>query len=263
MLPTNKQERKERPVYSGVLKYFPDAIAEVAYVSYVGNQQHNPGQPMHWNRHKSTDQGDCIVRHQLEAGGIDDDRLRHSAKVAWRALAQLQLELEAESTLKFVLQEDYPDSPVKPPGIIHGCPEAVETQILGGMTWPQGNGNGITVYVAGPMRGMEDNNFPTFDAARDDLVSEGYTVISPADIDRFAESKSVTYAYSDQTRFVIRDTFALIYLKQLGNPDNGVALLEGWHTSKGALAERATAEWLGLSAYRYTVEGNSPLSKRF
>ncbi len=94
-LPTDKQARKERPVARGVLDYFPDAIAEVANVSYVGNEQHNPGQPMHWARGKSTDHADCIARHLMERGTIDDDGLRHSAKAAWRALALLQEELEA------------------------------------------------------------------------------------------------------------------------------------------------------------------------
>jgi hypothetical protein len=79
-----------------VLDYFPAALAEVAKVSFHGNQQHNPGEPLHWARGKSTDQADTIVRHYLERGKIDTDGMRHSAKLAWRALALLQLELEAE-----------------------------------------------------------------------------------------------------------------------------------------------------------------------
>jgi hypothetical protein len=94
-LPSDAQERKNVPIYSGVLKYFPDAIAYVAMVSKKGNDQHNPGQPLHWAREKSTDQEDCIARHLMESGGIDSDGVRHSGKLAWRALALLQLELEA------------------------------------------------------------------------------------------------------------------------------------------------------------------------
>lgn len=90
------QERKEHPIYSGVLRYFPDALLEVAHLSKVGNDQHNPGQPLHWAKEKSTDEGDALVRHQLDAGTRDTDGERHSAKVAWRALAQLQREIEAE-----------------------------------------------------------------------------------------------------------------------------------------------------------------------
>jgi len=91
---TNKQDRKEMPMFRGLLQYFPDALAYVAHVSWKGNEQHNPGQPLHWAREKSTDHGDCIIRHQSEAGTFDDDGLLHDGKVAWRALAQLQLELE-------------------------------------------------------------------------------------------------------------------------------------------------------------------------
>lgn len=96
VLPTNPQERKKYPIASGVLDYFPDALAEIARVSYEGNQQHNPGEPLHWARGKSTDQDDTIIRHFLERGKRDADGMRHSAKLAWRALALLQLELEAE-----------------------------------------------------------------------------------------------------------------------------------------------------------------------
>lgn len=95
-LPTAPAERKKIPLYSGLLKYFPDALVEVAHVSYIGNQQHNPGEPLHWAREKSQDQEDTIMRHLLESGTIDSDGVRHSAKVAWRALAMLQLEIEKE-----------------------------------------------------------------------------------------------------------------------------------------------------------------------
>jgi hypothetical protein len=78
-----------------VIDYFPAALAEVARVSKAGNDKHNPGEPIHWARGKSTDQADAIGRHLIDRGGIDPDTgLRHSAELAWRALALLQLELE-------------------------------------------------------------------------------------------------------------------------------------------------------------------------
>lgn len=98
LLQTTSEKRKEYPITSGVLDYFPDAIAAVAEVSFVGNQKHNPGQPMHHARGKSTDHADCIGRHLVERGGFDG-RCRHSASLAWRALALLQEELEAEHGL--------------------------------------------------------------------------------------------------------------------------------------------------------------------
>tara|TARA_R110000744_G_scaffold31497_1_gene74017 strand:- start:874 stop:1302 length:429 start_codon:yes stop_codon:yes gene_type:complete len=87
--------RKEMPVFSGVLNYFPDAIREVSRTSFIGNEQHNKGLPLHWDRSKSGDELDALTRHLLEAGTVDSDGIRHSAKVAWRALANLQKELEA------------------------------------------------------------------------------------------------------------------------------------------------------------------------
>lgn len=93
----NAQERKETPVYSGVLKYFPDAIRAVAQCSFVGNEQHNPGTPLHWDRSKSQDELDALTRHLMDAGKMDSDGVRHSAKIAWRALANLQKEIENET----------------------------------------------------------------------------------------------------------------------------------------------------------------------
>lgn len=96
------KKRKQEPVFSGVLAYFPDAIRYVARVSQAGNDQHHPGTPLHWDRNKSTDETDALARHLTDhaAGNIyDTDGIRHLGKVAWRALAALQKELEKDETL--------------------------------------------------------------------------------------------------------------------------------------------------------------------
>jgi hypothetical protein len=95
-LPEDAAERKKFPVASGLMDYFPDALVAVARVSYEGNEQHNPGQPLHWARGKSQDEADTMQRHFLQRGTIDTDGQRHSAKMVWRALAILQKEIEAE-----------------------------------------------------------------------------------------------------------------------------------------------------------------------
>ena len=97
IMPTDAKERKATPIATGVLDYFPLALAEVARASKAGNDQHSPGQPLHWAKHLSTDHADCIIRHLIDRGTIDSDGQRHSAKVAWRALALLQTELEEEN----------------------------------------------------------------------------------------------------------------------------------------------------------------------
>jgi len=96
VLPSSAADRKKVPIASGVLDYFTSALVEVAKVSYAGNEQHNPGQSLQWSRGKSNDHGDTMIRHFMERGTIDSDGCRHSAKMVWRALAILQMELEAE-----------------------------------------------------------------------------------------------------------------------------------------------------------------------
>ena len=101
------KDRKNTPVHSGVLKYFPDAIREVARCSKVGNDQHNPNKDLFWDRSKSGDELDALSRHLLEAGTMDTDGIRHSTKVAWRALANLQKEIENDRALGYdALDED-------------------------------------------------------------------------------------------------------------------------------------------------------------
>jgi hypothetical protein len=95
-LPDDAEGRKGYPVASGVLDYFPDALVAVAEVSKRGNDQHNPGLPMRWTRGKSSDEADTMIRHFLQRGTLDTDGVRHTAKMAWRALAILQKEIEAE-----------------------------------------------------------------------------------------------------------------------------------------------------------------------
>lgn len=94
MITTNAKKRKESPVFSGFVRYFPDAMMEVAACSKAGNDQHNPGSLLHWDRSKSGDELDALMRHLLQAGEFDIDGIRHSTKVAWRAMANLQKELE-------------------------------------------------------------------------------------------------------------------------------------------------------------------------
>ena len=95
-LPSDPKARKGIPLATGLLDYFPRALCAVAVLSKVGNDQHNPGQPLHWDRSKSTDHADCILRHLIDRGTVDSDGVAHAAKVAWRALALLETELEAQ-----------------------------------------------------------------------------------------------------------------------------------------------------------------------
>ena len=95
MLPTDAKLRKQIPLFTGLVKYFPDALVEVARVSFAGNQQHNPGQELFWNRAKSADEVDALGRHLTERGRLfGANGVLLEAQVAWRALANLQKRLE-------------------------------------------------------------------------------------------------------------------------------------------------------------------------
>lgn len=102
-LPTDSNERKNHPILRGCLNYFPAALAGVARVSKLGNDKHNPGQELHHARSKSTDHGDCIVRHLMDVQDLlamdersaltpkgVEDLLTEVSSMAWRALALSQ-----------------------------------------------------------------------------------------------------------------------------------------------------------------------------
>lgn len=105
-LPTDSAERKAIPLHSGCDLYFPAILAAIAQQSLVYNEKHNPGEPMHHARGKSTDHADCIRRHLIDLAESPDGyetielpdgrkfRLPIVAAIAWRACALGQEWLE-------------------------------------------------------------------------------------------------------------------------------------------------------------------------
>lgn len=89
---SHAQERKDTPVFSGFLKYFPNAMKEVSRCSKAGNDQHHPDKPLHWDMDKSKDEYDALTRHLIDhtVDPIDTDGILHLTKVAWRAMAGLE-----------------------------------------------------------------------------------------------------------------------------------------------------------------------------
>lgn len=99
-LPTDSAERKRIPLGTGLIDYFPDALAEVAKVSQFGNDKHNPGEPLHHARGKSMDHEDCVMRHYVDRYGVDPaSGLDEAAFMCWRALAFYQELLERRNDL--------------------------------------------------------------------------------------------------------------------------------------------------------------------
>lgn len=97
-LTTDAAERKRLQLWTFLMNYFPDAFLAVLDVSIKGNDQHNPGQDLHWAREKSKDQMNTAFRHMWDYGrGVrkDTDGCYHLAKAIWRLSAELQLNIEA------------------------------------------------------------------------------------------------------------------------------------------------------------------------
>lgn len=89
-----EERRKKQKVHAGFMKYFPDAIKAVAHISVICNEQHNAGEPLQWAKDKSNEHLESLGRHLLESGTYDTDGVLNDVKIAWRALANLQIIIE-------------------------------------------------------------------------------------------------------------------------------------------------------------------------
>lgn len=96
------------------------------------------------------------------------------------------------------------------------------------------------IYIAGPMRGYPDLNFPAFHDAADRFRRAGWTVRNPVEIGRetFGPSSDAV----SPAGFLRADLRAILDC-------DAMALLPGWERSTGAKAEASVAVTLGFSFY--------------
>jgi hypothetical protein len=108
-----------------------------------------------------------------------------------------------------------------------------------------------SIYIAGPMTGYAEFNFPAFDKARD-ILEPDWHVISPADMDRelgFEVWHDVTPTF--ERNAMLRDIDAVMQV-------DAVYALKGWERSKGASAEVALAKWRGIPVHYEEVANGTP-----
>ena len=94
-------------------------------------------------------------------------------------------------------------------------------------------------YIAGPMRGYEDYNFPAFNAFAEHLRGRGVVVSNPAEFDAWDEKRIEKCINLDLSIIV--------------NWADAVYLLPGWKKSQGAVAEASVAFWSGKLVYEVEV----------
>lgn len=115
----------------------------------------------------------------------------------------------------------------------------------------------MKLYLAGPMRGIPNSNYPAFIEAAAVLRSQGHEVFSPVDWDIDNHGPQGC----DASSFDIRAALSAD-LQWICDYADAVVLLPGWENSRGARAEACTAEAIGVQVLKYSpsqpIEGNAP-----
>jgi hypothetical protein len=109
----------------------------------------------------------------------------------------------------------------------------------------------MKLYLAGPMRGIAEFNFPAFMKAAEELREQGHDVFNPAERDKKEHgdfekgNEKGDEAVAAQQGFSLREALAAD-MEYIAKYAEGIALLPGWTHSSGAKAERALADALRL-----------------
>jgi len=88
------------------------------------------------------------------------------------------------------------------------------------------------IYISGPMTGLPEQNFPAFHAEAKRLRGLGFEVVNPAEV-----NAGVNATWEDYLRADLRELLTC----------DAVALLPGWHGSRGAHFEIQVAHRLGMT----------------
>lgn len=118
----------------------------------------------------------------------------------------------------------------------------------------------MKLYIAGPMRGIPEFNFPAFLDADTRLQNMGHMTFNPAQKDIDLHGDAIYKGRSGDLREIAHLGFSLreslgYDLEFICKQADGIVLLEGWEQSSGARAELATCKALGIPAYRLAYDG--------
>lgn len=111
----------------------------------------------------------------------------------------------------------------------------------------------MRIYLAGPMRGIPEFNFPAFDAAAKALRKNGHEVFNPAERDRSVGFSTKGLTGNEDLAaegFSLREALAAD-TEYISKRADAVALLPNWENSSGVAAEIALARALGLPVAKW------------
>ena len=116
----------------------------------------------------------------------------------------------------------------------------------------------LRIYLAGPMTGIPQFNFPAFDAAANALRKEGYTILSPHELDS-VEVQAAAWASPDgklDGGMVAGETWGQILgrdVETIADRVDAIAFLPDWHKSRGARLEAFVGLLCGKKFFDYAA----------
>ncbi len=110
-----------------------------------------------------------------------------------------------------------------------------------------------TIYIAGPMRGYEDYNYPAFDDRANMLEGAGWNIVNPAALDRDqGKPMSDPMSFSPDTNYEDHE-FMRMALKRdmvaICDECTAIYMMRDWEKSRGAKAEWHLAKAMGLDIH--------------
>jgi hypothetical protein len=113
----------------------------------------------------------------------------------------------------------------------------IELETIGQSVTKEDYMNKLKIYIAGPMRGQEENNFPAFYEAEKHLENKGvWNTINPARMDDELYADPLSIDYKDAMKRDLEEIFNC----------TAIYMLRGWEKSHGAIVEHALAVYLNL-----------------
>lgn len=116
----------------------------------------------------------------------------------------------------------------------------------------------MKLYLAGPMTGIPQFNYPKFDRVAARLREQGHEVVSPAEMDS-PETRAISLASPDgnlQTIITHGETWGDFLSRDVKLLADGgfdaIAVLDGWEDSRGARLEVFVARLIGLPIYYHS-----------